>query len=441
MKLRVSFPVLAFAITLLFTPIRAYAQNPCNDEPYGPGCYWAFHVVPSADSLPLVAQSIAYFTLMNDGTNFESFTLTCSSSGGVSCAYDQGSTTLFGGTSTLVGVIFSASSPGALTLTATGFYSAWAEGGTTVVYDPYRIWLSATQHNGYNQSVALCTLSCFNGVMSYSTNAYFSLDVPRSVELSYTSRQVQARHAIVVNGGGYPGYVPEKLSLRLLRPNGTFQTFTNGSTEIYYQGAQTAQMGVQFDDSSLATGAYYYTIILRAYWGATVRELSVPVRLLVLNQRGSPYGAGWSIASLARVLLGQGDSLLTSDGEGSIQFWRRISCGANSCAYGAPAGEFDKLERLGPPTEPAGITYVRTQVDGTKLTFDWGGRLLYSDDVFNNRTRYVWRANDSERLDSIVDPVGKAIVFEYNVSNRLHTIRDLVGSRTLSPLAARVNVS
>ena len=423
-SLVVTLPLLVLATN------SAAGQNPCDYEPYGPGCYWSFYVSPQPDSVPLASQGIAYFNVVNSGTNFEIFTLTCSSSGGVSCVHDQGGVNLFGGSSYLIGVTFSSSGPGALALTASGQYSSWSESGTTTIYDPYLIWLSASPHNGYNQSVALCEFNCFNAVLTYSTPSYLSLGSPRSVTLLYSSRQAHSRHTIVVNGGAYAANPPEKFSLRLQRSDGSWVMFTNGSTEIFFQGAAIAQMGVQFDDASLGTGAYYYTVVLKAYWGGTVRETSQTVRLLVLSERDSPYGAGWSVAGLERVVFGPSDSLITIDHAGTIQFWRRTSCTSNSCVYEPPSGEFDKLERLGLPTEPLFITYVRTRVDGSKLTFDWSGRCVSSDDVFGNRTRYVWRYNDSERLDSIIDPVGKAIVFGYDGSNRLSLIRDVVGNRT-----------
>jgi RHS repeat-associated protein len=151
----------------------------------------------------------------------------------------------------------------------------------------------------------------------------------------------------------------------------------------------------------------------------------------MINERASPYGAGWSVVGAHRLKVGPGDSLSSWDGAGTIQFWRRTSCNTTGCTYTAPNADFDQLSFTNAAyrSDPL-VAYSRTLVDGIALKFDDQGRLRYVDDIFGNRGRYVWK--DSERLDSIVDPVGKAIVFSYDGNNRLQAIRDVPGNRTTS---------
>ena len=293
--------------------------------------------------------------------------------------------------------------------------------------------VNLTAQNGHNRSAGLCAVACFNVVASYSTPAYWTLDAPRAVTLFYSSGQVQSRHVIEFTAANQAAVQPDQIIARLRRPDGSWVTLTTGGTLVSFfpPGPGFHRYAFQFEDSTLATGAYNYTLVVGGVWpGGGYSEASTPIRVLVINERTSPYGAGWSVAGAARVLVGPGDSLVTWDGAGTIQFWRRTGCTANTCTYAPPNGEFDQLQRLGTPTEPLYITYVRTLVDGTKLTFDFLGRLTYVDDVFNNRTRFVWLSSASQGLDSIIDPAGKAIVFTYDGSNRLATIRDVPGNRT-----------
>ena len=296
---------------------------------------------------------------------------------------------------------------------------------------PPSITIDLASHNGHNQSAGLCALACFNTVTTYSPPAYWTLDAPRAATLLYSSGQVQSRHTVQIDatlmGGEGP---PTQASMRLQRPNGSYVTLTNGQTEKFFSvGAGTHRLAVQFEDSILSTGAYPYTVVARGYWGSTMIETTAPIRLLVINERMSPYGAGWSVVGVHRLKVGPGDSLSAWDGAASVQFWRRTSCNTTGCTYTPPNGDFDQLIFTNSAyRSDAVVAYTRTMVDGTKLKLDDQGRLRYADDVFGNRIRYVWK--DSERLDSIIDPVGKAIVFSYDGFNRLASIRDVPGNRT-----------
>jgi len=295
------------------------------------------------------------------------------------------------------------------------------------------IVIDLSPHNGHNHSAAVCAVACFNTATSYSTPAYWTLDVPRAVTLMYSSGQVESRHTVQIGatlaGGDGP---PTQASMRLRRPDGTYVILTNGQTEKFFTvGVGTHRLAVQFEDSTLSTGAYSYTAVARGYWGSTMIETTAPIRLLIINDRLSAYGAGWSVAGVHRLKVGPGDSLSAWDGGGTVQFWRRTSCNTTGCTYTAPNGDFDQLTFTNSAyrSDPI-VAYTRTMFDGTKLKLDDQGRLRYVDDIFGNRVRYAWK--DSERLDSIVDPAGKAIVFTYDASNRLQTIRDVPGNRTSS---------
>jgi RHS repeat-associated protein len=331
--------------------------------------------------------------------------------------------TLNGATTTVTGYICNVQG-----CTTQDFYYYTPPDPPTVYTGPPSTYLGP--HNGYNRNLGLCFLECFNSTVGYSTPSYVSFDAPRSVTLWYSSGQVQSRHTVQVDVVMNAAVAPEKLSLRLRRSDGSYVTFTNGSTEIFYQGQNgTSRLAAQFEDTMLATGAHDYTAVARAHWSTTVQETGAPLRLLVINERASPYGAGWSLAGLQRIKFGPGDSVSTWDGAGTIQFWRRGSCTSGVCPYSPPAGEFDSLSYTLPGYRGASpeIAYRRRLLDASRLSFDDQGRLLYADDPFGNRTTFVWL--DADRLQQVVDPAGKTITFGYT-SGKLAWIRDDPGQRT-----------
>jgi len=305
------------------------------------------------------------------------------------------------------------------------------EGQVDLTTPPDPPAIDLTPHNGYNRNVGLCVATCFNTATSYTTPAYWALDAPRAVSLYYSSGQVESRHTVEFVATNQAAVEPNLITGRLRRPDGSYVTLVTGGTLASFTppGPGAHRYALQFEDSTLATGAYDYSLVVAGDWGNGVSETSVPIRVLVINERASPYGAGWSVAGVQRIILGPVDSLATWDGAGTVQFWTRTSCVGTTCTYAAPLGEFDQLQRFG--TAP-NFSYVRTMVDGTKLTFGVFGQLLSVTDVFNNQMQIKWKPSDTQRIDTIIDPVGKKIAFTYDGSNRLATIRDLPGNRTTS---------
>lgn len=310
----------------------------------------------------------------------------------------------------------------------------WSEGATYTAPPPPP-FVDVSIHNGYNRNIAMCAATCFDNVATYTTPAYWTLDAPHAATLFYSSGQVESRHIVEFNAAASAAVPASQLTAKLRRPDGSYVTLTSGSTVATFVPPDGGihRYAIQFDDSTLATGAYNYTLVVGGVWSGYVGESSVPVRILVINERTSPYGAGWSVAGVGRVIVSANDSVVTYDGAGTIQFWGApTSCVPWTCTYTAPAGEFDQLKRVTNSGNPAEQWFYRTTVDGTKLMFHnfHGNRLISVQDVYQNTTTVKWRLNDYERIDSVLDPVGKAILFTYDGSNRLATIRDVPGNRT-----------
>jgi RHS repeat-associated protein len=299
-------------------------------------------------------------------------------------------------------------------------FSAVFPAGPAPLVDTAALNVLALQRSG-------CAANCFDANVSYTTPAYVSLDAPRTLSLFYSSHQAQHRHTVVVGTTDTSGMDLDTTSIRLRKPDDSYVTFKNGSTEMFFQGFNGATLhGLQFEEN-LATGAYDYTAEIKSWWlsGGFVFDAvaTVPVRLLVVNEVDSPYGAGWSIPGLQRVhTLSAGASVVVTGGDGSIAYFHWTGS-----AYVSPAGDFSKLVyRASPDT----IRYERQYPDSSKAYFRaTDGRLSYVDDRFGNRTSYQY--NGSGALTTVTDPVGKTITLVYS-SGKLSGITDTPGNRATS---------
>lgn len=282
--------------------------------------------------------------------------------------------------------------------------------------------LSTAPHNGDYRNLALCASACFDAVVSYTTPAYVSLDQARSLTLVYTSAQARALGVVQVDATDNSATPPQKMSIALKRPDGTWVTLTNGSSEVFYQsGAGASRLAAQFDASALATGAYDYTVVVRSWWGTSFEEATAPVRVLVLNEKDSPFGWGWTLAGLQRIHAQADGSAVIAEGDGSVAYFKRTSCPTPStCTYASPAGDFSTL------TGGNGNYYTRKYPDGTELSFLPDGRLRWARDRFSNTTSYNW--SSATQLGSIQDPTGvtgNGFYLFYDANGKLREIRAL----------------
>lgn len=258
----------------------------------------------------------------------------------------------------------------------------------------------------------------FPASMSYATPSYVSLDVPRSVALAYVSSQ--ARPLGFVQLDVSDAAAPAQYSLRLQRSDNTYVDFTNGSSELFFQGgAGTRRIAAQFDASSLATGVYGYTAVVTGVNG-TVRgtETRVSVRVVIVNERTSPMGAGWSVPGVKRLHLQANGSAVLTGGDGTAAYFARA---CPSCPYVPPPGDFTTLT-------PSGGFYYRTHRDNTQEKYDAAGRLLSVTDRLGNATTFTYDV--AGRIHTVRDPANLAYTFAYTTGGKLASITDPAGRLT-----------
>lgn len=278
--------------------------------------------------------------------------------------------------------------------------------------------------------------SPFEATMTFSTPSYVSRDQPRAVTLVYFEKQahpVVEVHLEVTDNSADP---PTTFSLELLDANGVVLAHT-----AYGAGNGTTRLAAQFNAEQLATGSYTGTARVTSRWadGAT-SVTTAPVRVVVVNERNSVFGAGWSIAGLQRIHATTGGVVLT-EGDGTAGFFAGPDAAGN---FTSPAGDFSTLLWVTPAVHGVAEPYYRRGYpDGSIVHYTPTGlqRLSwdrYRDGITPRRSEVVWNPLPSGVMvpTSITDPAGLTTTLYYwDAGNGGHTgklawVRDPSGRQT-----------
>ena len=269
------------------------------------------------------------------------------------------------------------------------------------------------------QPQGLLVVSPYDVTASYSTPAYVSQDVPRSVTLAYTSSQALAKAFVQVDVLNNSVNPPTGMSIAIRDPS----TGATVAEAFYLARAGYNRLAADWRANGYATGPKVYDVIVTSRWetsrGAakdtTIASPAKQVRVLILNDFSSPYGPGWNIAGLQRAIAGAG-GVMIAHGDGTAVFFTSGLDG-----FEAPVGEYSTLAQNA--TE-----YVRTYPDSGKAVFAAStGLLKYTQDRFGNRTSFVYDA--SARLTEVIGPVNDTTHLAYPYGS-LATITDPGGRVT-----------
>jgi len=245
--------------------------------------------------------------------------------------------------------------------------------------------------------------SPYDVTASYSTAAYVSQDAPRSVTLVHTSSQALAKAFVQVDALNNSTNPPTGMTITVRDPS----TGVNVAQAHYLARTGYNRLAADWRATGYATGPKLYDVIVTSRWetsrGAakdtTIDAPARQVRVMILNDFGSPYGPGWNIAGLQRVIVGTGGAMI-AHGDGTAVFF---TSGVDG--FEAPLGEFSTL------TQNA-TEYLRTYPDSGKAVFTLStGRLKYTQDRFGNRTTFEYDA--SARLVRVIGPVGDTTRLDY----------------------------
>ncbi len=392
---------------------------------------YAVSVTPDGDpasALPNSTGNTVTFQVANTGTCPDTFDLTYSVTGPIT-GVSLNPTFIKSGTVTATYSV-GAGGTGRLTVSASGRIGGAGDDGYYNVTVPYNgPAVSLAPHDGDYRDVTKCVAACFDAVAGYSTPPYFSWDAPHSVHLVYRSSQAYPTGVVQVNAWDTTAVHPVKMSLQLKRQSGASMTFTNNSTELFFACDSTGgaiacdstwnRLAGQFADSTLPTSDSLFTAVVRSYRADnSFKENDVPVRVFVVNERNSPFGAGWTIGGFQHLYTQLDGTVVITEGNGSIALFTNGCTG--QCTWTSPKGDFTTLTSVANVGADS-AKYTRRYPDGTMIAFYTNGRLDYVKDRFSNQITFKY--NTSQLLVAIVDPAGKADSVGY-VSNKLRWIKD-----------------
>ena len=346
------------------------------------------------------------FSVKNPGLGTATYSLNATCSTTVTCTQPASPITVLARDSTTVAVSYTTNATGpsgvvALHATRTDI-PATDSGYVTTTFGFLSV--SDTITNNDNQDVGLCAISCFTAAYAQSTVPYISLNTPRAVTIAYNGDRLAVRPFIVADvslRSNAPSVQQYWLQAQVNWGGGwTRVTFMNGDTTLHFSvpnASQRMRLAGQLDASTQATGAYPLRITVTAQYTTTTETFTDSTqKLLIVNDRHSPYGRGWTVAGVQRLYLQGDSSAVVTDGGGSAQYFR--SCGAH--CFGSPIGEYSVLTSSG---SGATLTYRRGYPDSTVAVFNQLGQLTTLVRVTAADTiRYGYDALG--RVDSVTDP-------------------------------------
>lgn len=400
------------------------------------GCF-TYAVTVTPDGAPVTDISnttdTAYFSVENIGNTEDVYTLSCTSTGGVSCvSVTPASLDEIPLDDEQVTVVYTVGSTGGnLKLEASSFNGADDFGSyivTSAVLAPPVIALR--NYNGDNHDRAMCLTAgageaagweCGDLVVTHGLPAYSTIGHSRALSLLYNSAQaipMPAVAASVTEGGTI--YPPNAVFARLtvngvVRDSATYNTWSSSPV--------TRQVVLAFSDTTDSTGIYPFTLLVRNQYASSVKDTTLSGNLIVVNRSNSQFGAGWSLIGVEHLYLNQGSGrILWVDGDASAAEYDSID--ANT--WRAAAGDFrDTL------TYDAGsTTYTRHLRHRVHVVFDAAGRHIQTINRTGQVATFYW-TTASNRLDSIAVPPAKMATTLYKITydgnGKLDKITDPAG--------------
>lgn len=155
---------------------------------------------------------------------------------------------------------------------------------------------------------------------------------------------------------------------------------------------------LSYDAITDSTGVYPYTIQVSKYYGLTIETNAVASDLVVVNRATSPFGAGWWLAGLERLIPLAGSTWLWIGGDGSTRVF--APSGTNLWL----AAKVDRRERL----EWDGTYYCRRLLHRACVLFNAQGQHVQTRNRLGevlatlDRTNFLYAGN---LLTSIQLPV------------------------------------
>ncbi len=419
------------------------------------GCLGGVVVTPDGEPSTVLAYTAghtAVFVVRNTGTSFASATLTCSTTGPLTCGtVTPSSVSLDPNEEVEVTVTYSAGAGG---VGEVGLSSGTDYGWYTVTVEavgPPTIVLQ--NQNGSNVDRGLCLttgageaagISCGDLFVTHGLPAYRTLGRDRSLALLYNSATATGLVLVAANVSQPPSTnTPQSIRLFLTVGNPTTGMAKDSAQYASFSAGQTKQMVIGRGITGLATGAYPMTLTARNVYATSTYDATVTGTVLVVNRSASEFGKGWALLGLEQVFTDPSDSTrrVWVAGDGSIRLYTKPTPGSNSF-LGAVGDAPDSLVRFDTLCTPGCQQWYRRDLKhGAAVTFDATGRHRFTRNRVGARTLFSWGTVAGQaRLSTITVPpdtgTARRYTFHWNATTaRLDSIRDPGARRLKSTMA------
>ena len=178
-----------------------------------------------------------------------------------------------------------------------------------------------------------CSVNSLNAVSTGSLTtdhtlvSYRALGQSLAPRLVYNSQHAGPRPIIgfkstILSRSAVPNSISTRLKVAGVDQGAELFTSTNGLSESV---DETIRQAVQFDASSFETGIYPYRLSITNNFSSSSISSVLAGDVLVNNQRMNPFGAGWTLEGLQRLIIQSNGVVVLTEGDGSTLGFRQTS--------------------------------------------------------------------------------------------------------------------
>ena len=168
-----------------------------------------------------------------------------------------------------------------------------------------------------------------------------SLGASRDLTLHYNSTTADVRPILPVTATlDIRAAVPQTFSAQMTV--GGLQQGTRGywdASPMNEQASSTTRMGVQYDAAPLPTGRYPYELLTFSNYGQSSIGAITRGFTMIRNEQQSPFGAGWTLMGLDKIVVSSGTALLARGDGRTIPYPRASVSSLTSLWAGEGTGQ------------------------------------------------------------------------------------------------------
>lgn len=260
-------------------------------------------------------------------------------------------------------------------------------------------------------------IQCGDLYLAHALGTVRTMNKARTPTLLYNSQFAHPHPMVSALVNLIPGAaVPDSISASLSITGGGVRA-TGQWPGSDFTGATQRRIAVAYDALNDSSGPYGYTLTLTAkYLSAGVQKSAATTgTLVVVNRVQSPFGAGWWLAGLERILFPTSDTTTRFwiGGDGSTRLYSKV----NSTTWIAPT--LDRPDTIAWD----GTEYVRHLAHGVHVLFNTSGVHTATLDRLGHRTSFTYTTNKLQTIQ-VPTPTGGSTVtygFTYDGTGHLQT--------------------